>query len=213
MKNIIAFFLCFFTVSTTFAQKDPKALEVLDAMSNKYQKMDAFRAEFTQKLINKMENIEESFNGKILVQGDKFQLEASGQVIYNNGTTVWTWLIDDEEVNVSHNDPEEGGFELSTIYNMYKEGYKYLYLEQVSEGGQAVDVVDLVPEDHSQSIFKIRMKIAQKNHELVAWEIFDRSGINYEYIIDKFESNPTVAAGSFEFNTSAHPDVEVVDLR
>ncbi|BDC98403.1 outer membrane lipoprotein carrier protein LolA [Persicobacter psychrovividus] len=213
MKNIFAFLLCFMMASFAYAQKDPKALKVLDAMSNKYQKMDAFSASFTQTLENKMEDIKDSFNGNILVAGTKYRLEASGQVIYNNGKTIWTWLKEDEEVNISNNDAEDGSFDIAGIYDMYKKGYKYLYLEKAAVDGKPVDVVDLVPENHDQSIFKIRMKINQKTHQLMAWEIFDRSGINYFYTINNFTENPKVTEADFKFDTSAHPDVEVVDLR
>ncbi|HRW98179.1 MAG TPA: outer membrane lipoprotein carrier protein LolA [Cyclobacteriaceae bacterium] len=129
-KSVLTIIL---TISCTllFAQYDPKALEILEAMSEKYKSLTSFEANLTSSLTNETDGINEEFKGKITVKGDKFRLALDDQEIINNGTTVWTYLPSAKEVNIDNVDPDTDEMNPSRFYIMYKKGYKYLYLEEV----------------------------------------------------------------------------------
>lgn len=194
------------------AQYDAKALEILDQMSEKYTKMNAYRADFTHSMTNEAEDINEEFKGEITVKGEKFHLEMSGQEIYSNGSTVWTYLPEVNEVNIDNYYPASD-MSPSKIYTAYKDGYKYMYLNDVTESGNKLSVVDLVPEDAGNQFFKIRLKINKANNNLHSWEIFDKAGNKYLYHITNFTPNVDVSDSYFEFDTKKHKGVEVIDLR
>ena len=59
MTTIIALALCL----QGFAQYDPDAKAVLDAMSARYKQMQGYTASFNQKLTNESAGIEESIDG------------------------------------------------------------------------------------------------------------------------------------------------------
>lgn len=195
----------------SIAQKDEAALVILNAMSEKYQKLPAFEANFTYNIENPEEGIDEGFEGIIAVKGDKYKLNMGGQEIINDGTTVWTYLEDDNEVTISDYDDSEAEITLSNIFTIYKSGYKYLFLEERNNG--TVDVVDLVPEDLEKSFFKIRMEIAKANKELLSFKVFDKSGNRYFYKINKFKSDNSITDKNFIFDINAHEGVEVIDFR
>ena len=67
------------------AQYDPKALEILEAMSKKYKAIPTFEASITSNMTNETEGVKEEFKGKITVKGDKFKLILDDQEITNNG--------------------------------------------------------------------------------------------------------------------------------
>ena len=52
-----------------FAQYDPKAYEILEAMSKKYKAIPAFEAAISYTLTNETEKINEEVKGKITVKG------------------------------------------------------------------------------------------------------------------------------------------------
>jgi outer membrane lipoprotein carrier protein len=212
-KLLILFILLGFT-KVSNAQYDPKALEILDEMSAKYKKMGAFKAQFTHALENATENISEQFKGEIVVKGEKFRLIMSGQEIYNNGKTVWTYLPDINEVNIDNYYPEDGDMTPSKIYTAYQKGYKYLFVEEIREGGQVLQVVDLVPENAQRNpIYKIRLKIQKDNKQLKSWELFDKSGNHYIYSITSFDPSVQITDTYFNFDLAKHRGVEVIDLR
>ncbi len=195
------------------AQYDAKAKKVLDAMSSKYQSIPSFKAKISQHLENEEEDIDEKFNGEITVKGEMFKLMLAGQEIYNNGSTVWTYLEEVNEVNIDNYDPEDGETNPSTIYNAYKDGYKYVYLKSQNMSGKGYDVVDLIPEDKNLQFFKIRMVIDQKDKLLKSWKMFDKNGNRYEYSITAFDSAFDVNNDYFKFDPKKYPGVEIIDLR
>lgn len=195
------------------AQYDPKALEILEAMSNKYKNLTSFEANLTSLLTNETDGISEEIKGKITVKGDKFRLALDDQEIINNGNTVWTYLPSAKEVNIDNVDPDTEEMNPSKFYIMYKKGYKYLYLEDQTDGGVLCEVVDLVPEKKDAQYFKIRMNINKKDKSIQSWTMFDKSGNRYKYIISKFQPNVKVDDTFFTFDPKKYPGVEVIDLR
>ncbi len=98
------------------AQYDPKALEILEAMSKKYKAFTSFEANITSSMTNETEGIKEEFKGKITVKGDMFRLAMDDQEIINNGKTVWTYLPAAKEVNIDNYDPSSDEINPSKIY-------------------------------------------------------------------------------------------------
>ncbi|MCU0420547.1 MAG: outer membrane lipoprotein carrier protein LolA [Cyclobacteriaceae bacterium] len=211
-KCVFAFVLTVFSL-VAFAQYDPKAFEILEAMSKKYKSITAFEANISYTLTNDVEKINEEFKGKIAVKGDKFRLSLPEQEVINNGTTLWTYLPEAKEVNIDNFDPNSDDVNPSKIYEIYKKGFKYVHLGDGSEGGVPCDVVDLVPEKRDAQYFKIRMIISKKDKSIQSWTMFDRSGNRYKYSITKFTPNAKMDDAYFTFDAKKYPGVEVIDLR
>lgn len=205
--------LMVFVSQSAFAQYDPKAKEILDAMSQKYQSIGAFESDFSYSMENTSQSISEDFEGKIIVNGDKYRLKMGGQEIINDGNTVWTYLEEVNEVNIDNYDPSEGDISPTQIYNAYQRGFKYVYLEDESLEGEAYQVVDLLPENTNNQFFKIRLHINKVNKTLKKWQIFDKNGTMYTYQISNFKPDAQISNAVFSFDTSKYQGVEVVDLR
>jgi outer membrane lipoprotein carrier protein len=213
MKKLFFILLSAFIAIAAQGQYDAKALEILEAMSKRYKAYTSFEANITSSMTNETEGIKEEFKGKITVKGDKFRLVMEDQEIINNGTTVWTYLPAAKEVNIDNYDPDADEINPSKIYDLYKKGFKYVYLEDKTENGVLCEVVDLVPEKKDAQYFKIRMNIGKKDRSIQSWTMFDRSGNRYKYSITKFTPNVTVAEAFFIFDPKKYPGVEIIDLR
>lgn len=216
MRNLVFVIISVFTIlgiKTAFGQYDPKALEILDAMSNKYKAYTSFEANISYNMINEVDKIDEEFKGKITVKGDMFRLTLPEQEVINNGTTLWTYLPDAKEVNIDNYDPDTEDINPSKIGEIYKKGFKYLYIEDKTIGGTLCEVVDLVPEKKDAQYFKIRMNITKKDKSIHSWTMFDKSGNKYTYTISKFNPNIKVDDSYFTFDPKKYPGVEIIDLR
>lgn len=213
MKNSILALCAMILVITASAQYDPKALQSLDAMSKKYKAIPAFEANISYVLTNDVEKVNEEFKGKITVKGDKFRLALPEQEVINNGSTVWTYLPEAKEVNIDNYDPNSEDVNPSKIYDIYKKGFKYLYLQDKTEGGVLCEEIDLVPEKKDAQFFKIKMFISKKDKSIQSWVMFDKGGNRYKYTISKFNPNVKVEDSFFAFDLKKYPGVEVVDLR
>lgn len=213
MKKLVLTIIAIITAQLSFAQYDPKALEVLEAMSKKYKAITSFEAQLASSLINESAGVKDEFKGKITVKGDKYRLELEDQQVYNNGTTVWTYLPANKEVNVDNFDPKSDDLNPAKIFEMYKKGFKYLLLGDKTDGGVACDEIDLVPEKKDAQYFKVKMFIAKKDKSVQSFTMFDRSGNRYKYTIAKFTPNIKIDDAFFNFDPKKFPGVEVIDLR
>lgn len=214
MRKIVSvLFVCFAFIQAASAQYDDKALAILDAMSEKYQKIPAYEANFIQALKNPQEEVNENFEGQITVKDEKFRLKMEGQEIINNGTTIWTYIPEVNEVNIDNYNPEEGEMTPSRMYSAYKEGFKYVYLEEKIIDGKTYDIIDLVPENKNDQFFKIRMVIGQEDKMLKGWTMFDKNGNRYVYQITNFNIKEDIPDAFFEFDKNKHAGVDVIDLR
>ena len=202
-----------FSVFVAQAQQDPKAGKVLDEMSAKYKALKAFKASFQQTLENPLNKIKETMEGDITVSGIKFKLQTKGQEVVNDGKTMWTYMKAENEVNISDYDPDEEEMSPTSIFTLYQKGYKYTYVEQTTEGGVAYDVVELAPEDRSNSLIKVRLQVSKKDRSVKSWKMFKKNGNRYSFVIKNFTPNPPVSATTFAFDKAKHKGVKVIDLR
>jgi outer membrane lipoprotein carrier protein len=213
MKKSIFAALLMFVGTYSYSQYDPKALEILEAMSKKYKAIPTFEANITTGLVNESEGVKEEFKGKITVKGDKFKLMLDDQEIINNGTTVWTYLPSAKEVNIDNFDPSSDDVNPTKIFDMYKKGFKYLYLADKTEGGVMCEEIDLVPEKKDPQYFKIKMMIVKKDKSIQSWTMFDKAGNRFIYTITKFNPNIKLDDSFFTFDPKKYPGIEVIDLR
>jgi outer membrane lipoprotein carrier protein len=211
-KPLLAAILLVF-VKFAFGQYDPKALETLDAMSKKYKAIPAFEANISYTLTNEVEKINEEFKGKITVKGDKFKLVLPEQEVINNGTTLWTYLPEAKEVNIDNYDPNSDDINPSKIYDLYKKNFKYMYLQDKTEGGALCEEIDLVPEKKDAQFFKIKMFINKKDKSIQSWTMYDKGGNRYKYTLTKFNENANISDATFTFDPKKYPGVEIIDLR
>src|SRR6185436_15414468 len=128
MKKLVFALAGALFIKAAVAQYDPKALEVLEAMSKRYKAITAFESNLTSTLVNESAGVKDEFKGKLTVKGDKYRLELEEQHVYNNGTTIWTYLPASKEVNVDNFDPKSEDLNPSKFYEMYKKGFKYLLM-------------------------------------------------------------------------------------
>jgi outer membrane lipoprotein-sorting protein len=156
--------------------------------------------------------IKENMAGDITVKNGKYYLKMGDQEVINNGSTVWTYLKESNEVNISDYEPEEDAITPTNIYTIYQKGYKYTYVEQKKEGGQVYDIIDLTPENKNNQIFKIRLMVNRKDRTVKSFRTYEKNGNRLNYLITRF--TPTeVDDKTFVFDQSKYKNVEVVDLR
>ena len=75
IKSIFTLSVCLIFMTQAFPQKDPVALEILDAMSTKYKNIPAFIADFNYIMENEEESIDEKVSSSLSVNFEcKFEI-------------------------------------------------------------------------------------------------------------------------------------------
>lgn len=190
----------------THGQYDPEARKVLDAMSSKYRNANAFTASFNQKIENTSAGLNEDMQGKITVKKEMYKLEILDRQIYNNGKEVWVYSEELQEATLSEYDPEEEEITPGNVYDLYKKGFKYALIQELSNGDK---VIELDPISRDKSYHKIRLTISSKN-ELKTFVVFEKSGTKYTYRISDFKTSSSIGSSVFSFDPKKHVGVDVV---
>lgn len=214
MKKIIFFTLSLILSGTLSisAQTDPKAKEVLDQMSKKAKTYSSIKATFSYAIDNKEQNVHEKQNGTVTIKGAKYHLEFSGQDIICDSTSIWTYMKDANEVQITKAEYDDDVITPVNIFTMYQKGYKYKYVEEKLVNNKPHHVIDLFPET-SKNFFRARLFIDKSTLTLSKAEVSDKKGTVYTYSIANLTSNIKLDNTAFSFNKAKYPGVEVVDMR
>ena len=199
-------------VSAAFAQYDAKAKAVLDAMSAKYKSMASFKADFSYTM-QTAKGSKQTFSGTLTVKNDKFQLVTNELEVINNGSTVWTYNKRANEVNITNFDPEDSEASPAAVYSIYKKGYKYKFIGEKKEGAKMLQIVELYPEKKNAVVSKVRMSVNKADKLISSWEMHQKDGTVFNYVIKSFKQMASLSDTYFAFNTSKYKGIEVNDLR
>ncbi len=219
-KAFFVFIICllsgslFAQQSKEDAMKDTKAIEIVDKLVAKMKSYTTIKMDFTYKMENKQEKINQSKKGNILLKGNKYKMEVSGQQVFCNGTTQWLYLVDAEEVTITAVDTksEDNMMNPVAMLDNYKNNYKAVFVKEVSEGGIQKQIVDLYPKKQKNYI-KVRLYIDKAKNQLTQADISTKNGTNSSYIVDKLTPNVASVDTDFVFDTKKYPNVDVNDMR
>jgi|TARA_B110000046_G_scaffold64904_2_gene72344 outer membrane lipoprotein carrier protein len=218
---ITTVFILFSTI--TFAQnkddltpKDPKAKEILDRMSDKNKTYKSISADFVYKLVNKADGIDETQEGNVFFSGNNYRLKIAGQEIVSNGTTVWTFIEDDGEVQVSdvpdESEDEEGFLNPANIFNVYQKGFKFIYDKEEVIEGKAIHSINLFPINAGEkSYHTIVVKVIKAESQIHSMIVKSKDGNIFTYELKNLKTNLPVTSTTFDFDESRADDV--IDLR
>lgn len=228
MKKCIIFIGVILSTSVLFAQtdmKDPKAKEILDKLSKETKSYATIFSDFSFTMENQQEDITETYEGKVWIKGDKYRLTLMGTQTYCDGKTIWTHIVESDEVNVNNRNLEDKSFlnNPRSIFSMYEEGYKYTLKGHVEIEKESYNIIELYPEEVDQGLqagknsssemSKIKLLINSKTNRVSSFTYYTKDGNVYTIELKNFKPNIPMADTEFTFDKKKHPNVEIIDLR
>lgn len=211
MKKIV-FALVFLTTISLFGQSAKEAEKLVKNVIDKISSYDNFSAKLSYTMVNIEMDINEKKTGTILVSGDKYRVEMEGQIIYSDGETIWTYIVDSEEVLVSDASDGESGISPTSILTNYDENYKSSFDNDKKYKNSEIKKIDLKTSE-DKGFQKLSLIINQSKLSLESFSIYDMNGSVFTYHIIDLEPNIDLEEGTFTFNTEKYPNVEVIDMR
>ena len=214
MKNsFLCFGLILFISFYSYAQNDKQADDILKGVSAKYKSLSSIKADFSYTNENPKDNTKDTQSGSISLKGEKYLLQIKGQEVISDGKTIWTYLNESNEVQISEPSKNAEAISPSNIFTMYEKGFEFKFVEEKNEKGKMTQIIDIMPLDKKKNYFKIRMTIDKADKVVVSSMVFNKNGSHYTYLIKQFTPNAVLPDAFFSFDKAKHPGVEVVDLR
>ena len=214
MKHLIILAVAFllFNAQSTQAQ-DAKAKGILESASKKMRGLKSLKSAFSLKMIAKNGELGLAKKGTFLMKGPKYHIVLPDQEIICDGITIWTYMKDVKEVQVSTYNPDEQALSPAKLFtNFYDKEYSCRFLGLRKVGGKMCSVVEMVPVAGGKQIAKVDLAFDAAN-TIVGGNIFEKNGAQYRYEVSNLKPNATVSDAQFTYDAKTHPGVELVDLR
>ena len=207
MKKHILLIIGIFALS--FGIKAQNAETLFKNAVDKLKSYNNIEITFDYNMINKEAGIYETMEGSGVLQGDAYILHILGQDIICNGTTIWTYNADAEEVMISDVDNADGGGSPLSIINSY---YDNITAKIINDAG-TIKKIEVKPLVADENIEKLIVTLNSKTLEIKDLHVFDKNKNEFVYVITKFLTNQKLPAGFFTFKKSDYPDAEIIDMR
>ena len=171
--------------------------------------MNGFKAQFIQTINNPSAGLEEELEGNITVKGKRYKLDLLETQIFVNEDERWIYNAEFNEVMVVDVIPEEDEITPGNIFDLYKDGFKYVLMSEMANGDR---VIELSPESLDKTYHKIRL-IVDSRDALKSFTIFEKTGTQYGYQINDFQEMSSLTDGFFNFDPSMYDGIRVEDFR
>lgn len=186
---------------------DENATEVLKKAAARFDKNVSFTVTMTVLDGKKQQKARQS--AEVRYSKGKYRLVLPDQELISDGTTVWHWNKQANEVTVSAmSDDDIDLLNPGRLLANYSKSFKAKYIRTDDDG---TAIVDLQPRS-TRSYHKIRLFLKEDDGLLRRMEVhkYDSGRENYDITDFKRASN---AASQFTFDAAKHPEVEVIDMR
>jgi outer membrane lipoprotein-sorting protein len=205
---ILLLSLLTFTLS---AQKDPEALQVLSDFSRKATAAPSVTIDFNLVTNDSKAGDVTTMSGSAIISGDRYKLKLDDYNIWTDGSNVWNYLPDVNEVTITEADPDDDSFitRPSLLFTLYEEGYKIRMVEQTAREW----VIDLYPEEITSDLIRIRLKIGKTLYDLNGAEYKTKDGITMTLNVDRYDLTFVPAGDFFIFNPADYKGIDVIDMR
>lgn len=218
MKNITLTIIAILFSAICLAQQDPAAKAILDQLAGKTKSYTTIKSDILYRLEDKKEGNEITKQGNITIKGNKYILNLTDAEIYFDGTTMWNYLPEPNEVNVTEPDVENATEESflenpKLLFEIYNKNFKYRLIGEKNQNGKVFYEIDLYPMSLEKSYSRIKLLIDKNKMAISSAAVFGKDGTNHLFTFDNQLYNQPVDDSEFKFDPANYPGVEVIDLR
>jgi len=198
------------------AQQDEKAKGILDKVSEKTRSFKTISADFVFTMQNIEMEIDERNEGSIKLKGQKYcvNLPDVGMRVFSDGTTIWNYMKDGNQVTISDIDDESSELmDPSSLFSIYEKGFNSKFISEKKVGNKTLYQIDLFPDNTMQDISKISISIDKASMMIQSAILYGTDGNLYGIELKKLETNIEFNESDFMFDPGRYGDVEIIDFR
>lgn len=200
--------------NNSIGNSDPEAKKILDAVSARFKSYQAVQAVFTLKAEDGKGKVQGNKKGTVYMKGNRYRVSITGQEIFCDGKTTWTYDKTANEVTVTAVDPSANTITPQKLFtNFYDKDFLYKLNGEKTVNGKRVQEIELTPTDKSKNFHKVYLLIDKKTQTIVSTLILEKGGNKFSYIVNSLNGKAKVADALFIFDKSKYPGVEVIDLK
>ena len=203
-SKIIVGLVLLFAAQAVTAQNNAEAIIRLMVNQMKSHK----NVELTYKYqVNAEGQSSEAQQGKAWLQGEAYKVEMVEQQIISDGKTIWTYLIDDEEVMVSNATEGEDNTPLKLLTSLDK-NYAASLTGMDAQGTATIELAN--PKGQYR---RVTLRANASKMAINSMDVYLEDGTKLIITVDEMKFDQNLDDKFFTFDTKAHPKVDVIDMR
>ena len=214
-RNIILLILLSGFAASSYGQQDSRAVKYLQAISDQFDMNKGYIIHMDYKREDLMQETSAEGNGIIWMKGLKYKIVMDEYIIYYNGEKLYSQNTENEEVYVSVPDPGEPGYLQAVpirIIKSYDQDFNYMLIGRTPIFGRELIEIQLYPKDISGPYSMLKMFVNPNSQKLEIIQLKHKEGILYTMILSQIEEDQTIEDSTFEFDPSAYPNTEIIEL-
>jgi outer membrane lipoprotein carrier protein len=209
MKKIyLPIFTLLLFANILFAQNDPNAKKVLDAVSTKVKSFKGVSANFTIKSVSSKGKENGVKAGTISIKGQKYLLKQGKNEIICDGINIYNY---DGSKTITKSNLEESNQTLSPqnlLSNFYDKDFNY---KLISSAGNTNEI-ELTPIDKRKSFSKVNIFIDKSKSMITKAKVLDKSNNTLEFVLSNLNTAANLPDANFQFIRAKYPkDAEILD--
>lgn len=186
--------------------------EIVKKVRNKYEQIKSLESEFVQTSIWSLAGEELRSEGKIyLAEKNKYRVETDTQMIITDGTIVWTFSKEREQVIIDNLSKSKENPLPRDILLKYTKDSRAELLGETEIGGTPCYQIKFTPDEEEAFILSTTVWISKDSWLAIQIEQKDINENITRYFLKNIQLNPPLADTLFSFQIPSA--VEVVDLR
>lgn len=202
--------LCLLFIFVSQAQiRDAKAKTILEEVSARANAAKSIRADFSYLMDNPKAKIHEEKKGKVLISGDKYTMTAAGQTVISDGTTIWTYFRESNEVQVNAVDEDDEALTPTRLLTSYHQNYNAKSIKSEDPAWETIELTPVKTKNFSKAILNIH----KTKKQITSFRIYDKNGNVFTYKISNYTTDVPVTTAEFTFDPKKYPGVEIIDMR
>ena len=204
-KNIIACLVLLFATQVVTAQNNAETF--IRLMVDQVKSHKNVEMAFSYQISPDGKNLGDSEKGHAWLQGEAYKIEMAEQQTISDGKTIWSYLIDDEEVMVSNASDGVDNTPLKLLTSL-DESYVATLTGLDSQGTATIELAN--PKGQYK---RVTLKINTKKTELKSANIYMEDGSKVVVNVEEMKFDQQLDSNFFTFDAKKHPKVDVIDMR
>ncbi len=185
--------------------------EVLDRIKARYESIDALQASFRQTITSAYDDAGETYEGTLVLQGDRYRVETGAQTIVTDGTVTYIWNAPENQLLINDYVEDETTFSLNDFLFHFDDVYEIASTGKALIGGKDHHMLRLRPRNPDAYFREITLLMDDRDSLITRLEVVDMNEVKMVFQLNDITLNPPLGADTFTF--SPPEGAEVVDLR
>ncbi len=205
------YLLLLFALLGMTLQAQVDGMKILDKAANKIATYGDVCVEFRATTYSGTEE-QGRMEGKMSLQGMKYQLDTPEMMTWYNGLTQWTLIPENKEVNISTPTAEEiQAIHPYSFLSLYRKGYD-IEVKDSKLRDQAMYEVHLTAQKKDMPMQELYVDVRKSDYTLFCIRV--RQGKSWNRIsLQTIKGGLKFSDADFTFPKEKYPDYEIIDLR